>query len=278
MSPDEPDAPRSSCSLAAAPGRNTIGCGRRCARQARSLRRLADSSVGAIAPLHRTDRFDEAESAWRTLRVRDIIGFRLVRRCASRMFAALGSNSPSRLRVERSRRQRPHGWLHTAVCAALAAAITATRGLLPEALGHGRELLAVLPPRSPRSRWRTACGRCSWHRSSPTTRRAHPGERCRTTACAAARAGRPIYGVRATRRGPKRADRWGGWSPRCVRLDRAADVASLRRTCSMLGVARLHRQRLLAGRPVLTARGPTASRSHRAALRRRSISTSSSST
>ena len=136
MSPDDLRTRRLGLVLAGggAKGAYHIGCWK--ALRAAGLDRfeaIAGSSVGAInAVLIGTDRFEIAEHSWRTLRVRDIIGFSLrsTLRLPGWMFAALGSEfSPFKItRLSDRVGNRRSGWLHTLLCGAVALVLWQTRG------------------------------------------------------------------------------------------------------------------------------------------------------
>jgi predicted acylesterase/phospholipase RssA len=246
-----------------AKGAYHIGCWK--ALRAAGLDRfdaIAGSSVGAInAVFIGTGQLEIAEGSWRTLRVRDIIGFSLrsTLRLPVWMFAALGSEfSPfkiSRLsdRVGNGR----SGWMHAAVCLALSAAIWQTRGALPEALASRAGLLAALPlvlaALALANRFtRPAFLRPVFTDNLPLARtldRVLSDDVLR----ALRDAGRPIYGVVSRHTpGTEGADCWGGWSPHYIRLDRAADLESLRRTLlDGSAVPGFIGGGSLAGRPVL---------------------------
>jgi predicted acylesterase/phospholipase RssA len=224
-----------------AKGAYHIGCWK--ALRARGLDRfdaIAGSSVGAInAVFVGTGRLDTAEAAWRSLRMRKVIGFSLatVLRLPAWLLAGLGSEfSPFKItRLSDRLGDGRTGWVHTLVCVALAAALWATRGMLPPALASRGALVAALPL--------ALAALALAHRFTrpiflrPVCTSNAPLDRTLAEVLldadvrALAAAGRPIYGVLSQHTpGTAGAARWGGWSPRYVRLDRAPDAASLRRT------------------------------------------------
>jgi predicted acylesterase/phospholipase RssA len=201
---------------------------------------IAGSSVGAInAVLYATGQLDAAETSWRALGPLDII--RLRGRDAWRLplwiFAALGSEfSPfkiSRLSDRVGTRAGP--WIHSLLCAGLAIAL----------------LIVSTVVASPYSSWATYCAIVPIalavltlaHRATrpvflaPVFTDNAPLRRTLANAISEEHVQQlrearvPLYGV-LSQRDPaaEGSHRWGGWTPRYVRLDRARDAASLCRT------------------------------------------------
>jgi predicted acylesterase/phospholipase RssA len=198
---------------------------------------IAGSSVGAInAVFIGTGRFDVAERAWRTLRVRDVIGFSLKRilRLPLWLVAAIGSEfSPFKItRLSDRITDGATGWMHPVLCAAIAAGMWMLRGLAPGPLVTWMPFLAAIPA--------AAAALTLTHRFTrplflrPVFTDNAPLARTLDSVLsdadvrALAEAKCPIYGV-LSQQTPGET-RWGGWSPRYVRLDRAPDAAWLRRT------------------------------------------------
>jgi predicted acylesterase/phospholipase RssA len=224
-----------------AKGAYHIGCWK--ALRAHGLDRfdaIAGSSVGAInAVFVGMGRLDTAEAAWRSLRVRNVIGFSLARalRLPAWMLAGLGSEfSPFKItRLSDRASDRRTGWVHALVCAALAAALWTTRGLLPAPLASRGALIAALPLALAALALAHRFTRPTFLRPVFTSNA--PLDRTLASVLvdadvhALTDARRPIYGVLSQHTpGTPGANRWGGWSPRYVRLDLAPDAASLRRT------------------------------------------------
>jgi predicted acylesterase/phospholipase RssA len=201
---------------------------------------LAGSSVGAInAVFAATGRLEIAEETWRNLRSRDVIGFSLksALRLPAWLIAAVGSEfSPFKItrlsdRVGDARTR----WIHGVVCAALAAGFWIMRGILPASVAPWAPLLAVIPlvlaALTHAHRFtRPVFLRPVFTSSAPLARTL---ERVLSNAVVLELrdAGRPVYGV-LSQHTPEAAGahQWGGWSPSYVRLDRAADAETLRRT------------------------------------------------
>lgn len=195
---------------------------------------VAGSSVGAInAVLVGTGRLDAAEAAWRSLRLRDVIGLSL--RSAPRLplwlLAGLGSEfSPFKLtRLSDRMGDRRTGWIHPALCAAAGAGLWPFRGLFPDGWGTG---VALVPPllgalvlghRILRP-WFLRPVLTSNAPLALTLARALDDSDVE----ALRRAGRPVYGVLSRYcPGAPGTHRWGGWAPGYVRLDRVPDAATL---------------------------------------------------
>ncbi len=224
-----------------AKGAYHIGCWK--ALRARGLDRfdaIAGSSVGAInAVFIGTGRLDTAEAAWRSLRMGKVIAFSLstALRLPAWLLAGLGSEfSPFKItRLSDRLGDGRTGWVHALVCAAVAAALWTTRGMLPSALAPRAALIAALPLALAALALAHRVTRPIFLRPVFTNNgpldNTLAGALCDADVRALAGAGRPIYGVLSRHTpGTAGAERWGGWSPRYVRLDRAPDAASLRRT------------------------------------------------
>src|SRR4051794_18008973 len=122
-----------------AKGAYQIGCWK--ALRAAGLddfRAIAGSSVGAMnAVLVATGRLDAAETVWRDLRLRDVVGVSCRRLAWLPLWiiAALGSEFSPIKATRLSDRQGDHNglsrWLHALKCVALAAALLTLRPLLP---------------------------------------------------------------------------------------------------------------------------------------------------
>jgi predicted acylesterase/phospholipase RssA len=221
-----------------AKGAYHIGCWK--ALRAAGLDRfaaIAGSSVGAInAVFIGANRFEAAEEAWKGLGMRDVVGFSLKSglRLPAWLIAALGSEF-SPFKITRLSDRAGNGrtaWIHPLVCAALAAALWAIVGQQPE-YASGAPVISAIP-------LALAALVLAHHFTRPVFLRpvlTNNGPQSATLdrllsdadVLALRESGRPIYGV-LSRHTPGRdgADRWGGWSPRYVRLDHAADAASLR--------------------------------------------------
>ena len=190
---------------------------------------IAGSSVGAInAVCAATGRLDTAERAWRALGPFDVVRlrFRNVWRLPLWVVAALGSEfSPLKIsRLSDRVGTRAGGWMHSAVCAALAAVLwrwNQYAAIVPIALA-----LLTLVHRFTRPVFL----RPVFTDNSPL-RGALTALITDEELRALRSAGVPVYGV-LSQRDPEAsgAHRWGGWTPRYVRLDRESDVASLCRT------------------------------------------------
>jgi len=224
-----------------AKGAYHIGCWK--ALRAAGLDRfdaIAGSSVGAInAVFIATDRLEIAEQSWRTLRVRDVIGFRLTSalRLPGWLIAALGSEfSPFKItrlsdRVGNGRT----GWLHALVCGALAAGLWLTSGRLPGALESRAAMVAAVPLALAALALAHRLTRPIFLRPVFTDNAPLARTLARVLSDTDVRrlreAGRPIYGVLSRHTpGTGGSDRRGGWSPRYIRRDRAPDAEALCRT------------------------------------------------
>ena len=190
---------------------------------------IAGSSVGAInAVCAATGRIDTAEHAWRALGPFDVVRLRCRNgwRLPLWLLAALGSEfSPFKIsRLSDRVGTRAAGWIHPAICLALAAAlfpISRAAAVVPVVLA----LLTVLnrftrpvflrPVFTDNTPLAQALGRLI------TDDQVRELREC----------GTPVYGV-LSQRDPKAhgAHFWGGWTPRYVRLDHERDAASLCRT------------------------------------------------
>lgn len=190
---------------------------------------IAGSSVGAInAVCAATGRLDTAERAWRALGPFDVVRlrFRDAWRLPLWLVAALGSEfSPFKIsRLSDRVGTRAGGWMHPALCAAVAAALwpfSAYAALVPIALA----ILTLLHRFT-----RPMFLRPVFTDNTPLSDALHElitDEQLRDLRGG----GVPVYGVLSERHpGVDGAHRWGGWVPRYVRLDHEADVSSLCRT------------------------------------------------
>jgi predicted acylesterase/phospholipase RssA len=190
---------------------------------------IAGSSVGAInAVCAATGRLDTAERAWRALGPFDVVRlrFRDAWRLPLWLVAALGSEfSPLKIsRLSDRVGTRAGGWMHPAVCALVAAtlwqwnryAAIVPIGLALLTLVHRFTRPVFLRPVfTDNTPLKEALGRLITDAELRDLRDA----------------GVPVYGVLSQRDPEARgAHRWGGWTPRYVRLDHESDVPSLCRT------------------------------------------------
>jgi len=192
---------------------------------------IAGSSVGAInAVCAASGRLDIAERSWRALGPFDVVRlrFRGIWRLPFWLIAALGSEfSPFKIsRLSDRVGSRARGWMHPALCVAVAAALwrlsgSAAIGAIPIALAALTLLHRVTRPVFLRPVF-TDNAPLSEALSALIT-----DEQLRDLR----QGGVPVYGV-LSERNPHiaGAHRWGGWAPRYVRLDREPDARSLCRT------------------------------------------------
>ena len=190
---------------------------------------IAGSSVGAInAVCAATGRLDTAERAWRALGPFDIVRVRLrhVWRLPLWLIAALGSEfSPFKIsRLSDRVGTRAGGWMHPAVCAVVAAALWQWN-VYAAVVPLGLALLTLVHRFT-----RPVFLRPVFTDNAPL-REALAGLITDTELRDLRNGGVPVYGV-LSQRNPEAhgAHRWGGWTPRYVRLDRESDAPSLCRT------------------------------------------------
>jgi predicted acylesterase/phospholipase RssA len=205
------------------------------------FRAIAGSSVGAMnAVLVGTGHLHTAETVWRNLRLRDVVGVRLRRlpRLPLWIVAAIGSEfSPiktTRLSDLNGHHRRLPRWLHTVTCVAAAAVLVAARPILP-AGAHGwawkLALVAVMVAALARLHRITRpiflapalTDNAPLARTLELACADHGAERLRAAQC-------PVYGVLSCYAPHAQGShQWGGWAPVYVRLDQM-DAATLRRT------------------------------------------------
>lgn len=201
---------------------------------------ISGSSVGAInAVLYAAGQLDAAESTWRALGPLDIV--RLRARDAWRLplwiFAALGSEfSPFKIsRLSDRVGTRAAAWIHPLLCGALAIALWVLSIIIPPPYASWAAASAIVPI--------ALAALTLAHRATrpvflapvftdntplrQTLANAISEEHVRQLHDARV----PLYGV-LSQRDPatEGSHRWGGWTPRYVRLDRARDAAALCRT------------------------------------------------
>src|ERR1051326_2265252 len=224
-----------------AKGAYHIGC--RKALRAAGIDRfaaIAGSSVGAInAVCAATGRLDTAERAWRALGPFDVVRlrFRDAWRLPLWIVAARGSEfSPFKIsRLSDRVGTRAAGWLHPTICAAFAAVLWALGRLLPPPFAAWSSNGAIaplvlggltLPHRGTRPVFLRPVFTDSTPLADALGRLISPEQLHELR-----EGGIPVYGV-LSQRDPTvyEAHRWGGWTPRYVRLDRERDVQSLCRT------------------------------------------------
>ena len=221
-----------------AKGAYHIGCLR--ALRAFGLERfaaIAGSSVGAInAVLFATGHLDAVEDAWRSLGPLDIVRlrFRHAWRLPLWIVAAIGSEfSPFKIsRLSDRVGTRDGGWIHPALCLALATALWSAGRWLPAPLAgwatYGAAAPIALAILTVLHRFtRPVFLRPVFTDNTPLARalsQVVSDDRVRELQGS----GIPIYGV-LSQRDPdaEGSHRWGGWAPRYVRLDRVSDAASL---------------------------------------------------
>jgi predicted acylesterase/phospholipase RssA len=190
---------------------------------------IAGSSVGAInAVCAATGRLDVAERAWRALGPFDVVRlrFRGAWRLPLWIVAALGSEfSPFKIsRLSDRVGTRAAGWMHPVLCAAVAILLwrwSPYAASVPIALA----LLTLLHRFT-----RPVFLRPVFTDNTPLAEALHAlitGDQLRDLRDG----GVPVYGVLSQRDADAEgAHRWGGWTPRYVRLDHERDVSSLCRT------------------------------------------------
>jgi len=187
---------------------------------------ISGSSVGAInAVCAATGRLDLAERAWRALGPFDVVRLRLrdAWRLPVWLVAALGSEfSPFKIsRLSDRVGTRAAGWMHPALCAALAVVLwrwSPFAAILPLTLALLTLVHRVTRPVFLRPVFTDNTPLADALRGLIMDEQMHDLRE----------GGVPVYGV-LSQRDPDAdgAHRWGGWAPRYVRLDHERDVPSL---------------------------------------------------